>query len=86
VHYEHYPWNGQTIEKYIAKAIVEHETRDISLSLNAIDLLADLNSCLPEGQSERWTWLIFRMDNSGKYKFDYKYGVPPLAGKSIKYA
>jgi hypothetical protein len=53
--------------------------------VDALDVLLDLQQCNPAGQSERWTWFEFRLDSSGAYEFDYKYGTPPLAAEEMKH-
>src|SRR5688572_1631925 len=86
VHYERFSWKGQWLEKYMSKALQGAQTKQISLTLEALDILTELNGCIPNGQSEPWTWVEFRLDKDGGYKFDYKYGTPPLAAESIKHA
>jgi hypothetical protein len=86
VHYEHFEWQGQTLEKYISNLILGGQASELPLSLEMLDLLVELQAHPPEGQFEKWTWLEFELDATGRYKFDYKYGTPPLAAKSMKYA
>jgi hypothetical protein len=85
VHYEYFVWEGDAIVNYTSEAIEGQNARELELSLEASTILRALHDCKPEGQAEPWTWLEFSLDKSGAYKFDYKYGVPPLAAEEIKY-
>jgi hypothetical protein len=51
-----------------------------------LDLLVELQQHPPQCQADKWTWLEFTLDNSGRYAFNYQYGTPPLTAKSLKYA
>lgn len=86
IHYEYILLNGIQFEKYIAQKLVSGSVIDINLSLDMIDCFIELNEITPEGQSEKWSWLEFTLESSGKYYFDYKYGIPPLVSESIKSA
>jgi hypothetical protein len=86
IHYEHFEWQGRTLEKYISRSTRGGQAQELPLSLEMLDLLVELQQHAPEGQAEKWTWLEFTLDPSGHYKFDYRYGMPPLAAKSVKYA
>ena len=86
VHYEYFILDGMRFEKYVAKANSERGTVEFDPSLDAIDVLIELNAVPPQGQSEKWTWLEFSIDRSGKYKFDYKYGTPPMVAAELSHA
>lgn len=86
IHYENFEWQGKALEKYISKSIRGEQARELPLSLEMLDVLVELQRHPPEGQTEKWTWIEFTIDNAGRYSFDYKYGTPPLAAKSLKYA
>lgn len=85
VHYEYFVWEGDAIVNYTSEAIEGQTARELELSFEASAILRALHDCKPEGQTEPWTWLEFTLDSTGTYKFDYKYGVPPLAAEEIKY-
>ena len=86
IHYEYFSIDGMRFEKYVAKADSEWRTIEFDPPLDAIDVLVELNAMLPQGQSEKWTWLEFSMDRSGEYKFDYNYGTPPMVAKELSHA
>jgi len=86
IHYEHFEWQGKTFEKYISNTIRSGQATELPLSLEMLDLLVELQRHPPQGQADKWTWLEFTLDNSGRYAFNYQYGTPPLTAKSLKYA
>jgi hypothetical protein len=85
IHYEYFEWDGDVFENYISKIYQGQAAEHLSLSVDALDVLLDLQQCKPAGQSEQWTWFEFRLDSSGAYEFDYKYGTPPLAAEEMKH-
>ena len=78
IHYENCEVNGEVLEIDTARVLSSDGEHDFDLSLDAINCLVELKSYLPQGQSEPWTWVEFFIDKTGRYKFDYKYGLPPL--------
>lgn len=86
IHYENYDQDGEKIVKTISKAIAGQGSDRLRLPLEGLRLLDELKTQIPAGQSEPWTWLEFSLDRQGKYKFDYKYGVPPLVAEALKYS
>lgn len=86
VHYENAEVEGMPREVFTASLRLNGAKQDINLALEALDLLVKLQQFPPQGQAERWTWLEFFMDKAGKYRFDYKYGNPPLIMEQVKYA
>jgi hypothetical protein len=83
VHYENFAWSDGSSEIYVANRFLAGEKIDVDLSVEALDALAELQAHLPEGQTEPWTWLVFTIDATGKYSFDYQYGVPPLVAREM---
>lgn len=83
VHYERYAWGGETSEIYIANSFVGSEKTDLDLTIEALEGLQALQDHPPQGQAEPWTWLKFVLDDSGRYHFDYQYGVPPLVAREM---
>ncbi|MFY9476577.1 MAG: hypothetical protein WAQ08_02735 [Aquabacterium sp.] len=83
VHYERYAWSGETSEIYIANSFVGSEKTDLDLTIEALEGLQALQDHPPQGQAEPWTWLKFVLDDSGRYHFDYQYGVPPLVAREM---
>lgn len=83
VHYENFAWSEGSSEKYVATRFLGDEEADVDLPLEALDALVALQEHPPEGQEEPWTWLRFSIDASGKYQFDFQYGVPPLTAEEI---
>jgi len=84
IHYERFLWNEILLEKYTSEMMVAGKMCELDISLDAIDCLVELQECKPTGQEDAWTWLEFELTNSGKYKFDFHYGVPPLCAEAIK--
>ena len=84
VHYEHYRWSGGTSEKYTASLKDGEDEDDLDLTLEAIDCLLEMQKQIPAGQAEPWTWLEFSLDETGRYSFDFKYGVPPMTEASLR--
>ncbi|WP_046972045.1 hypothetical protein [Dyella japonica] len=84
IHYENYPLNGRRHEVFTSTFEGDGVKEEFRLSLEAIDVLAELQKQKPESQEE-WTWVEFSMDHSGKYCFEYKYGVPPFVAEQLRY-
>ncbi len=84
VHYENCEVNGEISEMNTARLQSSDGEHDFDLSLDAMDCLVELKNHLPQGQSEPWTWVEFFIDKMGRYKFDYKYGLPPLTSDYLK--
>jgi len=87
VRYENYEV-GKNNRREIFQADYEigGDRTSIRLSLEALDILEELQQHRPEGQAESWTWLEFALDSAGRYRFEYKYGVPPLIAEQIRYS
>lgn len=85
INYEHFPWRDMCFEQLVSVYFRGGERLQFTPSLDAVDLLVALKQALPPG-AEPWTHLLFRMSSDGQFKFDFKYGVPPLAAESIRYA
>lgn len=83
VQYEHYVWDNEESEIYIANRFLNGDKFDIDLSVDAFDTLEALQQQIPENQNQPWTWFIFSINSEGQYLFDYKYGVPPLIAIEI---
>jgi hypothetical protein len=86
VHYENAEIHGAQRAVFSAWSMLNGVKHSLTLPLEAMDLLAKLKQSRPEGQSENWVWLEFFMDNSGRYRFDYKYDAPPLISEQLKYS
>jgi hypothetical protein len=86
VHYENYVFKKSLYEIHASVSVLNGIRSDLKLSVEAIFLLGDLKGHRPVGQDEEWTWLELAVERSGKYKFHYKYGVPPLVEKTLKFA
>jgi hypothetical protein len=83
IHFEYFDLDGENYEKYVANIFHDGRKQQFHPGLDALDVLIELNKAPPEGQSERWSWVEFVIDKTGKYKFDYKYGLPPLVAEEI---
>jgi hypothetical protein len=86
IHYENAEIEGLSREVFTALLFFKGAKQDIKLPLEALDLLIELQKHKPQGPMEAWTWLEFLLDKTGKYKFEFKYGNPPLIMEQVKYA
>lgn len=86
VHYENAEMAGVPREVFTASLLLNGAKQSIKLPLDVLDLLLKLKQLKPHGQSEGWVWLEFFIDKTGQYKFDYKYGNPPLIMEQVKYS
>lgn len=84
IHFEHTEVNGNEFTKYIAKIYKNGILEQFDPSLDAIDILIEINETPPVGQQEKWSWVEFSIDSDGKYKFDYRYGIPPLVADTLR--
>ncbi|WP_316156846.1 hypothetical protein [Cupriavidus sp. BIC8F] len=85
LHYEHSVWQGETFEKYVSVCHAADGKVDYSPSLEVLDLLLELQKAAAGG-GEAWTHLTCEFDRSGKYKFEFLYGMPPLTAKAVGFA
>jgi len=86
IHYENAEIDGVAREVFTSFFVINGSKQELKLPLDVLDLLEDLKKHKPQGQSQEWTWLEFHISNTGKYKFEYKYGMPPLIAEQIKYS
>jgi hypothetical protein len=83
VHYEYYVWKGNVLQQFTAQSFQGTAATDIDLSFAAANLMQEMRDSKPEGQAEHWTSMDFKLDGTGKFKFDYGYGLPPMAARTI---
>jgi hypothetical protein len=63
-------------EIYVANYLKDNEKKSFDLSLEALDLLIELQVRMNlDGDS--WTWLLFELTSNGNFKFNFKYDLPP---------
>lgn len=86
IHYEYFVWEGETFEKYISTCHTATGKMDYFPSMEVVDLLLELQNSSDGGGKEKWTHVTCAFDRSGKYQFEFFYGMPPLAAKAIKFA
>ncbi|SFH72271.1 hypothetical protein SAMN04515618_102132 [Collimonas sp. OK307] len=86
VHYENMAVDGESHEIFLAFYFVDGMKNQFNLNLKCLDVLLDLSKRQPESQAEKWTWFEFVIDSAGKYKFNYKYGMPPHLATELKYS
>lgn len=86
VHFEYATVEGEQYEKFVAKRFDDgNESQfQFQLPLDALDVLIELNGDIPAGQSEKWTSVDVAIEASGKFRFDFGYGVPPLVAQSLQ--
>lgn len=85
-HYENATVDGLNCEIFTAVFFKDGIKSEFTPTLEALDLCLELRNYRPEGQAEEWTWLDCVLEQTGKYKFDYNYGLPPQIAIAIKYA
>jgi hypothetical protein len=83
IHYENFVWTEGRSEKYRASRFIGDQVNDIDLGIELIEILEDLQKESGTNQNQQWNWLEFNIDNSGRYQFNYHYGVPPLIAEEI---
>jgi len=83
IHYEFYVWEGVDLEQSTSNSFVGDVRTDLDLSFDAIELAFAMRNAKPDGQAEHWTSMDFRIDSTGKFSFDYGYGLPPMAARTI---
>ena len=87
IHYENYTSKYGRMEKFTCAYVVQQvRESDFSPSLDAIDLLVELQRAMTGAQGDGWTYLECSLEASGKYSFEFFHGVPPLAAESIRIA
>ena len=83
LHFEYYPYPLSYNEKgyfeiYTVKYHTGSEYRtDITLPLEANDALIEIHNEMKNNGKEPWTWVLFNLDKTGKYDFQFKYDIPP---------
>ncbi|MCP3098694.1 hypothetical protein LZ198_07365 [Myxococcus sp. K15C18031901] len=83
VHYEKFAWGGEDSEIYVANRFLGEQKADMDLTMEALDALEALRGHRPQGQAEPWTWLVFSIEATGQYHFDFRYGVPPFIAREM---
>ncbi len=87
VHYENFlAENSELFEMSTSQVRVGGRDQHLELSLDAIDLLVALRDAMARTAASPWTWVEITVQSSGKYAFDYQYGVPPLTAQSLQRA
>ena len=84
VHYENIVWKEMLFEKYRSAYFNADRKFDLRLSLDAIDVLADLKRATSSSVQEPWTHLVFKLSSSGKFECDFMYGMPPMTAEELK--
>ncbi|HET7457401.1 MAG TPA: hypothetical protein VFJ74_07085, partial [Gemmatimonadaceae bacterium] len=83
IHYEFYVYEGTDLESSTSVSFLGDAWTDLDLSFDALHLMRAMRNAKPEGQAEHWTSMDFRLDSTGKFSFDYGYGIPPMAARTI---
>lgn len=84
--FEYFPWKGSNFEKYDSRYFHKSLSRQFDPSLEALDVLIEMIQKMSEGGKEKWTWCVFSLDRSGKYDFDFQYGMPPMVEEMLRSA
>jgi len=85
LHYENVTLKGEQLEKYISECQASGEPIDFSPSLDAIDLLVELQDEMAQSSSGRWAAVDCRLSPDGTFSFNFTYGIPPMAAQSLPY-
>jgi len=83
IHYEFYVYEEDDLEQSTSVSICGDARTDLDLSFDVVELMFAMRKAKPEGQAEHWTSMDFRLDSTGKFSFDYGYGIPPMAARTI---
>ena len=86
VHYENYSHNGTRMEIYVSSFLTSGLKKDFELSLESCDLLIELQSNMQDASGNTWSFIDLAAASSGKYNFEYGYGLPPLAKEQLERA
>ncbi len=86
VHYENYSHNGAKMEIYVSSFLTKGLKNDFELSLESCDLLIELQSNMQDSTGSTWSFIDLIAESSGKYNFEYGYGMPPLAREQLERA
>lgn len=84
IHYENFSIGGVVHEKFTSEIFRGEKAYDFDPPLQAFDLLIELRDALPDDQSGKWTSVDFFIEGTGKYKFSYGYGMPPMVENMLK--
>ena len=86
LNFEYFRWKGNLFEKYQCFSFSRGNKLQFDPSLEALDELIDIHKAMSNVMPEQWTHCQFIIDSSGKYNFEFKYGMPPLTKEMLKYA
>ena len=84
VDYERFPWKDEVIELYKGKQFNGGEFKQFSFTLEALDILIDLQQTMKKEDS--WTSCSVIVKSDGKYDFQFGYGMPPMVTEHLKMA
>lgn len=86
LHYEYFMWKGSQFEKYVAKKFRKDGGYDqFDLGVESLDALMALNKAMIK-DDESWTSCDIAIDSTGKYNFDFGYGMPELVKDMLQNA
>lgn len=83
IHYELYAYDGDNLEQSTSVTMLGDARSDLDLSFDVLELMSAMREAKPGGQAEHWTSMDFRLDSTGEFSFDYGYGIPPMAARTI---
>jgi len=84
LNFEYFLWDGDYIEKYQGFAFNSEEKEQIDPTLETFDELIVLNKEMAKLNPEPWTHCEILLNSSGKYEFNYKYGIPPFTKQMLE--
>jgi len=77
LHFEYFKWKEDYFRVFSLKRYLDNNETKFDLSLEAEDVLIELNEAMAQNGKEPWTWLEFTLDDTGQCDFDFKYDIPP---------
>ena len=86
VNFEYFPWKGDNMEVHKSKFYKNNIKHEFTISLDVNDVFIDINNKMAEDGKERLTSCHFNLDSTGKYDFDFGYGMPPLIENMLRNA
>jgi len=84
LHFEYFKWKDNYFKKYLSGYKFNNTEGQYTLNIEAIDAIVELNNEMSKNGNEKWTWFEFKLDSTGKYNFDFKYGMPPLTKEMLE--
>lgn len=84
LHYENSIVDGYARSVYKSFYFVDGNKYQFGLTAECHDYLFELSDNRREDNVENWTWFDLKINNTGRYAFDFGYGTPPLLEREME--